>query len=348
MTNNSHLLTIAIPTWNRASYLNKSLIQLSKELKSIDNSLVEILISDNCSSDSTESVVKDAIKSGMNVKYIRNSKNLGWARNFVQCFTLSTGNYVLLMGDDDIIVDGGLSSILEKIKHNEFGVVCLQPFGFDLDYRKEQPNNDNSQDIIFDNAQEFLLKIQRYFTLTSSCVINKKFLKDVDASQFIETDLAIFHLIIRASLAAKQNVFMKKYIIASKRQNSSSYDYVDVFVVQFWKIIDDHVKYGLEQETIYKLKKTRLLSYYPFYLLDMRISNSTNVESSYNIMRSYFNQFWLFRYWASPILTLPRFLAITWGVMVTVIGRLLNGEMKRGIKFVLSYLVRFFKINKGG
>jgi abequosyltransferase len=342
---NNYLLTIAIPTFNRAPYLKKSLAQLKEELQHIPNGLVQIIISDNCSSDETEIVVKDGIIAGMNINYIKNSKNIGWARNFVQCFKLSVGNYVLLMGDDDLIVDGGLLSIIENIRYDEFGVVCLQPFGFDIDHRKEKPNDDNGEDLVFDNPQEFILKTQRYFTLTSACVINKNMLKNVKPEDYIDTDLAVFHLFLRAALAAKKNKFIKKYTIASKRQNSFSYDYVQVFVVQFWKIIEAHVKYGLDKETIYKLKKKRLLSYYPFYLLGMRISSRENVISSYNIMRTYFNEFWLFRYYVAPILVLPRFIAIIWGVITTVIGRLINGEMKRGIKFSIIFLLRCFKVN---
>ena len=64
------LLTIAIPTNNRAKYLDKSLTHFTKQL-SISNKNIDLIVSDNCSSDNTEEVVNKYIQLGYNIQYIK-------------------------------------------------------------------------------------------------------------------------------------------------------------------------------------------------------------------------------------------------------------------------------------
>ena len=54
------LLTIAIPTYSRASYLKETLDQLSLEILSHHLDGIEIIVSDNASPDHTQQVVADA------------------------------------------------------------------------------------------------------------------------------------------------------------------------------------------------------------------------------------------------------------------------------------------------
>ena len=339
MSDVSPLLTIAIPTWNRAAYLAQNLAQLRSELSGKPLGQVEVLVSDNNSPDSTPAVVQNATQSGMSIRYVRNDKNLGWALNFAQCFDLARGKYVLLLGDDDLLVDGALALVLSRLVQRDYGVVCLRPYGFDEDFRTEYPGGSGGERI-FRDANQFLITINKCFTLTSACVLNKSLLCEVDSRQFATADLAMFHLMLRAALAAKENLFIEKYLIASKRQNSFAYDYGEVFVDQFWRIIDAHVAYGLRPELVRTLERQRILSYYPFYLLDLRLSGRGDLSKTRAHFANRFRKRWLFTCWLAPILLLPRPLAIAWGSVTTVIGRVLGGQLRRGVVFAWRRLVR--------
>ena len=76
------LLTIAIPTYNRSQYLRQNLSVLLPQFRKE----LEIIVSDNASTDDTSEVVKEFIKAGLPVKYIQNTTNLGWAKNFQNCY----------------------------------------------------------------------------------------------------------------------------------------------------------------------------------------------------------------------------------------------------------------------
>jgi glycosyltransferase involved in cell wall biosynthesis len=90
-------VTIAIPTYNRA---NKTLPQTLHSALDQTYENIEIIVSDNCSTDDTEQVVR---RFGANVKYVRQSENVGLNGNFNQCVDRATGDYVLLLHDDDLI-----------------------------------------------------------------------------------------------------------------------------------------------------------------------------------------------------------------------------------------------------
>lgn len=333
------LLTVAIPTWNRAACLAQNLGQLRSEMTAVAPGLIEVLVSDNCSLDSTPTVVEGALNSGLPIRYVRNEKNVGWALNFAQCFELARGKYVLLLGDDDLFVDGALPLVLSRLSEKDYGVVCLRPYGFDADFRQEYPGG-SGRERVFRDANQFLVAISRCFTLTSACVLNKSLLPDVDSRQFSAADLAAFHLVLRAALAAEENLFIEKYLIASKRQNSFAYEYAEVFVGQFWRIIDAHVAFGLNPKAVRTIERDKMLSYYPFYLLDLRLSGRGDLKVTLDHFERRFHGRWLFTFWLAPIIRLPRPLAIVWGGVTTVIGRVMGGELRRGIKFAWSRLAR--------
>ena len=63
----------------------------------------EVCISDNCSADNTEEVVRKAQKK-INIKYHKNETNLGIPRNFLNVVSMATGEFAWLIGDDDLLL----------------------------------------------------------------------------------------------------------------------------------------------------------------------------------------------------------------------------------------------------
>jgi glycosyltransferase involved in cell wall biosynthesis len=92
------LVTIAIPTYNRAdNYLPQALTSaLSQTYTNI-----EIIVSDNCSTDHTETLVTGF--SDSRIRYFRHEKNIGANNNFNFCLQQAKGAYFLLLHDDDLI-----------------------------------------------------------------------------------------------------------------------------------------------------------------------------------------------------------------------------------------------------
>jgi abequosyltransferase len=346
MTINKPILTIAIPTYNRATYLVETLKQLQLELSACQDFNVEILISDNASEDNTKEIVNQYIKI-LDIRYIINRKNIGSDKNFAQCFNEAKGHYVLLLGDDDILFDGALLKLLKILKSKKNGVVCMRPYGFDQDFRSEFPGH-IGKNLIFTELNSFLIKINALMTLISACLINKHLISHIDANDYCGSNLIQVNLLIEAAKKAKQNMYISTYMIACKRNNSGGFN-SRIFVKNLGDILDGFKSRGLSDRDIKKINFRLMLSYYPQYLLKFVFyhqKNSKKMPSSHangfssdidydDFYKRYRSQtsFYIFIY---PFFKFPRSLAIVWGAILLLIGRLFNGDFLRGIKFTLN------------
>ncbi|ARV62816.1 glycosyltransferase [Nostocales cyanobacterium HT-58-2] len=114
------LLTIAIPTYNRAELLDKQLAWLAQAIKGFESEC-EIFVSDNCSTDNTQEVIHKWQKNLSNIKFnsSRNSENIGVMRNIIHCLKSATTKYVWTIGDDDPVQDRAVSYAITNLKKNE-------------------------------------------------------------------------------------------------------------------------------------------------------------------------------------------------------------------------------------
>jgi glycosyltransferase involved in cell wall biosynthesis len=333
------LLTIAIPTFNRAGYLELNLQRLVDECKSIAEGVVEVLVSDNHSTDDTPRAVARAVERGLPIRYIRNKIDIGSDANIAQCFNEARGHYVQIMGDDDMYVRGKLAYLLDRLKQDDYGVVCLRPFGYENDPEREFPGGRGNVDI-YDDLGDFLAAIGPFITFISSCVINRRIQSEIDARQFCGSNLVQVHLVTYAALLAQRNVYLTDYILACKRANSGGYDPSEVFVERLGRILDSYRPAGLAAEAINRFETRMLASYHPFNLLRQRLARQGDLHATYRRFATRFGRRPLFRFWVAPIITLPRPLALIWGAGVTFIGRAATGDLRRGVHFAWNRLRR--------
>ena len=103
-------LSICIPTYNRERYLGDLLRSLVPQLKSLPVGTVELLISDNRSVDGTASLCQS-----FDLPFLRfwtNETNIGGDRNFLKCIREAAGDYVWLVGDDELVAPCAVERIL--------------------------------------------------------------------------------------------------------------------------------------------------------------------------------------------------------------------------------------------
>ena len=108
-------LSIVIPTWNRLSFLKKNTSQIIKEIETQDDAQIEIYISDNDSSDGTQAYLKELIAQYDYINIHLHEKNMGANYNFYTVLKQSAGDYIWLLGDDDMIVEGAIKNIIQDM-----------------------------------------------------------------------------------------------------------------------------------------------------------------------------------------------------------------------------------------
>ena len=129
ISNSKKLLTIAIPTFNRAPFLKICLNQIKKEFDGLDESkknLIEIYISNNKSTDDTELIISEFLEGYCGAfTVVNNKENIGSDKNIVQCYTTAVTNYVWIIGDDDVILPGGLAVVLNMLVDNTIDILSV-------------------------------------------------------------------------------------------------------------------------------------------------------------------------------------------------------------------------------
>src|SRR4030042_2488708 len=114
MTANTYpLVTIAIPTYNRADGFLKEAIRSALN-QTYSN--IEIIVSDNCSVDNTTTVVKSF--NDPRIRYFKHKENIGANNNFNFCVEQARGAYFLLLHDDDLIDDDFIDVCMKAAEYN--------------------------------------------------------------------------------------------------------------------------------------------------------------------------------------------------------------------------------------
>jgi glycosyltransferase involved in cell wall biosynthesis len=108
------LLSICIPTYNRAACLAILLENLAQNV-SPKMEGVEIVIADNASTDETPALCRSFL-GRLPLRIIRRPETIIAARNYIQLIQAeAVGTFCLILGDDDMIVSGGLDYLLEAL-----------------------------------------------------------------------------------------------------------------------------------------------------------------------------------------------------------------------------------------
>lgn len=115
-------LSLIIPTRNRLNYLERCLPFAVKHLPRG----CEIIVGENNCDDGTKDYLRRFCDS-LVVKVLASEKTLSMSENFERCIKSASGMYVLVIGDDDLIVPGQLDNALIEAQRLGWPDAILQP-----------------------------------------------------------------------------------------------------------------------------------------------------------------------------------------------------------------------------
>lgn len=102
------LVTVAIPTRNRANYLREAI----RSALSQTYTALEVIVSDNASADNTQEVVNGF--SDPRIRYFRHETGLEMVSNWNYCLEQATGEFFLLLSDDDALESDAITWFVEQ------------------------------------------------------------------------------------------------------------------------------------------------------------------------------------------------------------------------------------------
>lgn len=138
MSSSEIMLSICIPTYNRARYLRVLLADLFSELKVIPFAC-EIVICDNASSDDTKEVVSEWTEK-LPINFVVQKENIGAARNLMDAFSRAQGLFSMYIADDDFIDSNGLINAVNYFLDRPKAVVLYAPWKL-IQYQNKATSN---------------------------------------------------------------------------------------------------------------------------------------------------------------------------------------------------------------
>jgi glycosyltransferase involved in cell wall biosynthesis len=117
---NQPLVSIGIPTYNGERRIGSTLMAvLNQRYPNL-----EVIISDNCSSDQTEAVCTEIGKKNQAIHYFRQPKNIGIISNFEFVLSKASGDFFMWVADDDSLESGILQKYVDfLISHPSYSLV---------------------------------------------------------------------------------------------------------------------------------------------------------------------------------------------------------------------------------
>lgn len=173
MDKTKSLLTICIPTYNRADCLD-SILELMCPL--CQENMVMICISDNASSDNTSQIVENYAQKYDIVRYHRHERNIGSDDNFEFVLKMADTKYRWLMSDTCYIDE--VETVLNDLSHSDFDAYILN--GGDGTRHQYLPK----QKKVYQDPISLMDEIGWHLTWISCMIYNEWMIKSMDFKRY--------------------------------------------------------------------------------------------------------------------------------------------------------------------
>src|SRR5688572_17166208 len=120
MSRSNPLVSIGLPVYNGANYLQKAVETILGQ--SYQN--LELVISDNASTDRTAELCRDLSARDPRIRISRNSRNVGAAGNYNMVFKAARGKYFKWAAHDDVLAPAYIERAVDVLERDEDVVLC--------------------------------------------------------------------------------------------------------------------------------------------------------------------------------------------------------------------------------
>lgn len=235
---NSPLISFCIPTFNRAIQLEKCLASIYTQIGR--DSLFEVFVSNNMSTDDTEAVINKYSDLYGNLTYNKNEANIGADRNIALTIEKSKGKYIILHGDDDYFKDNTIYPLMDVInKNSDSSLLFINVLSNKGDVAK------------YNGINEFLQATSIAASFISSIIIKREiFNKITEPFKYIDTSFNQIYLQYSILLSDPNFSLINRSIFNYEGANPGGYNFGKVFIKNYLDILYNFTQYGLDKEII--------------------------------------------------------------------------------------------------
>lgn len=280
-------ISICIPQYNRIQYLIKNLRILEK----LNYPDVEVIVSDDASTDSTEAeMLKLTSNYRFPIKYKRIPSNVGYDANLRSSLEMASGEYCFILGNDDTLEDPEcLKPLVDFLVNN--GKPEIGFCNYVEAHSPEKVITRADKTAVIGSGEAIALKYYRSFSYVAGIIVKRSTFEQyntskVDGSVYVQMYLAALIISKGGKLFMYEQPLVTKDI---QIDGSMANSYRDTLMRSWadYKPIDGGLKQvmaavleafrdaGIETGPItYKVMDNIYKYTYPFWLLDYRTNGS--------------------------------------------------------------------------
>ena len=326
---NQPLLTIAIPTYNRARYLDLCLKRTTEEITNLSKDsrcLVNVYVSDNASSDNTVEITSKYQSLNMyGFKVVRNTENIGADKNITQCYDSAISPYVWVLGDDDIILPGCLTMVLDVLQNQEIDILYLSNYWFTDNYTVGELPQKSHGISKFGEPLGFARRTNVMLTFISALVVRSSTGLEF-RSELFSSNLVQLSWVLPLLRDGKCFAIIEDVVIAAKGSNSGGYELVKVFGRNLVRITNGILKD--KPEVARAIQNGAIVNFFLGFILDFRKGNSQFSDKDMGIgLKEAYGDNWRYYVFLAPLIRLPLFVANYYHVFLKVIRSLFRSVL---------------------
>lgn len=314
-------LTIIVPTYNRAAHLATLLEALRAELQGLET-FVEVLVSDNASTDSTPEVTAAAAHDWPALKIQRHDQNLGPEGNFLSCIPRVSTRFFWIIGDDDCPKRGVLAQVVQLLTERKPALLYMQSEWVNPLFGPDQGEPIDELRVSDLSALQFAESVHVWVTFISGMVIDKDRLLVVlgknSINRFDATSLVQLGWVLPLLRSEGPFLFISDRCILATKDNTGGYGLLTVFGVNFTRIVNEI--FGSNHPLALALVDGNMTHYLPGRVWEARTHGpSYTNESPWEALKELLGSRWRFWLLLVPLGRFPRWMAFlyfqTWRIL---------------------------------
>jgi abequosyltransferase len=290
LTSDNLVLSLCIPTYNRLNLLAEALSAIIIQIDEQVARSIEILISNNASTDDTEKYIKELIFSHphLQIRYFCNEENMGADTNIYRVIKQAKGEWIYILSDDDILLPGGLAKLLELIeKYPSFDAFCLNMYSFDNDpYSIGNSVFDLDEDKIVMNKDESLMFLSTWITFISAIAFRRKIVVEKEYHDRIGTSLVQCYIYLDALVNENGLYVVKDSFVAIRSNNTGGYSLFEVFVKNFGDLLAYSKTIGYSKNTVEKNLIEHALTFLYSFIKKTKIESINNQKNKVDFQQA--------------------------------------------------------------
>jgi len=308
-------ISICIPTYNRFSDFKETLTNVTK-LSLSQYFVKEILIIDNNQNLKGKEVVEKFLLKNKKIRYIKNEQNIGPENNFRKCIEQAKGDYVWLIADDDLLINGSLDIVSEHLK-SDFDCLITNWSLYDNNFDQIIKKSILDKNLNFINDKNFILaNFGTKMTFISSIIFKKTLFSGKNIllyNAFIKYQLSFLIFVYSMFSDKKNKILFEKNPLIKQRGDNDPYlkdnvkNYYNVFSDGFNFFHEKILELGYDKNAI---KASKIKSFNLFIIRDLinRKISKNNFKFAYENSYKNYKDIFIPKFFMILIYITPNFL----------------------------------------